>query len=87
MHFKPAWDHWNETHDKLVEDLRYRIQFYQAYRTSFEIPYGVCTYGCPTWSVESVLALSTSFSAQLNVKDTFAGFDYSLPPPTPHAAS
>jgi hypothetical protein len=82
MHFRPAWDHEQDIHDgDLVKKLKGRVPIYAPFQSRFQFPYGFLTYGCAKWAVESVLAFSANFSAQLNVKDRFAAeyLDFSLP--------
>jgi hypothetical protein len=82
MHFKPAWDYEDDVHEsKLIKSLREKVPTYRAYTDCFIFPYGLLTYGCARWSVESVLIFAGMFSAMVGVQNKFvaAHLDFSLP--------
>jgi hypothetical protein len=75
MHFKPAWDHEAVHTGDLTKGLQARMPIVSAYKSSFQFPYGVLTYGYATWAIESVLAFSAEFSALIAVADRLSGSD------------
>lgn len=81
MHFKPAWDHEDIHSGTLVERLKSKAPVVSSWQGKFLFPYCFMTYGCARWSVQSVLAFSSEFSALLGVTDKFVapGFDFTLP--------
>ena len=74
MHFKPAWDHQTDIHDsELVKEIRKRVPVTPAHKPNFVFPYGLMTYGCAKWALESASAFSAEFCALVGVTDRFAG--------------
>jgi hypothetical protein len=82
MHFKPAWDREKDIHDgDFVKRMKERLPTHRAFQTGFQFPFGLLTYDCSKWAVESVLAFSKYFSALIKMHDRFASkhLNYSLP--------
>src|SRR5450759_4034454 len=69
-----SWDHQTDIHDsELVKELRKRVPVTPAHKPNFMFPYGLMTYGCANWAVESASAFSAEFCALVGVTDRFAG--------------
>jgi hypothetical protein len=81
MHFRPSWDDDDIHSGDLVEKLRKKIPVVDAYRGNFLFPYGLMSYGCAKWAVQTVLEFSTDFAKLLGVTNKFGAvtFDFALP--------
>jgi hypothetical protein len=72
MHFKPSWDDDDIHSGVLVRELRKKIPAIDAYKGKFLFPYGLMSYGCAKWSVQTVMEFSSDFAKLLGVTDKFA---------------
>jgi hypothetical protein len=81
MHFRPSWDDDDIHNGKLVDAMKKKVRIAEAYKQNFLFPYGLITYDCAKWAVQTVLALSADFSNLTGVPDRFKlpGLDFTLP--------
>jgi hypothetical protein len=81
MHFRPSWDDDDIHSGDLVGKLRKKIPVVDAYKGNFLFPYGLMSYGCAKWAVQTVLEFSSDFAKLLGVTDKFGAvtLDFKLP--------
>jgi hypothetical protein len=81
MHFRPSWDDEDIHSGVFVEELKRKMPVVAAYERAFMFPYGLMTYGCAKWAVQTVLEFCSDFAKLLDVRDRFTtpGGDFNLP--------